>query len=289
VKNIFEYILFLVLSFLCQILGLNLSRKFASLISFFFFFVVPIRKDVVYDNLKHAFPELAFDEIKKIAYGSYKSFAITLVEILYLPRITKEQIKRVVNFNNLDLIDKKEQEQNGVILLSGHFGNWEYCAISVGAQLNKKLSVVVKPQRNTFVNDWMNQARTRWTNEVIPLGASIRNVYSVLFNKGMVAMVADQRGPEESIKLEFFGRKTSVYTGPAVLSLKMNVPIIYGIAIRQPDFSYNLDFVEISRENLPDDYDEKVKVLSERMLKYLEDIIRKYPEQWLWMHKRWKH
>ena len=243
----------------------------------------------MYDNLKHAFPELAFDEIKKIAYGSYKSFAITLVEILYLPRITKEQIKRVVNFNNLDLIDKKEQEQNGVILLSGHFGNWEYCAISVGAQLNKKLSVVVKPQRNTFVNDWMNQARTRWTNEVIPLGASIRNVYSVLFNKGMVAMVADQRGPEESIKLEFFGRKTSVYTGPAVLSLKMNVPIIYGIAIRQPDFSYNLDFVEISRENLPDEYDEKVKVLSERMLKYLEDVIRKHPEQWLWMHKRWKH
>lgn len=288
-KNIFEYILFLVLSFLCQILGLNLSRKFASLISFFFFYVVPIRKDVVYDNLKHAFPELAFDEIKKIAYGSYKSFAITLVEILYLPRITKEQIKRVVNFNNLDLIDKKEQEQNGVILLSGHFGNWEYCAISVGAQLNKKLSVVVKPQRNTFVNDWMNQARTRWTNEVIPLGASIRNVYSVLFNKGMVAMVADQRGPEESIKLEFFGRKTSVYTGPAVLSLKMNVPIIYGIAIRQPDFSYNLVFVEISRENLPDEYDEKVKVLSERMLKYLEDVIRKHPEQWLWMHKRWKH
>jgi len=243
----------------------------------------------VYDNLKHAFPELTLDDINKIAYGSYNSFAITLVEILYLPRITKEQIKRVVNFNNLDLIDKKEQEQNGVILLSGHFGNWEYCAISVGAQLNKKLSVVVKPQRNTFVNDWMNQARTRWTNEVIPLGASIRNVYSVLFNKGMVAMVADQRGPEESIKLEFFGRKTSVYTGPAVLSLKMNVPIIYGIAIRQPDFSYNLDFVEISRENLPDEYDEKVKVLSERMLKYLEDVIRKHPEQWLWMHKRWKH
>jgi len=243
----------------------------------------------VFDNLKHAFPELTSADINKIAYGSYKNFSITLVEILYLPRITKEQFKKEVHFSNIDLIDKKEQEQNGVILLSAHFGNWEYGAISVGAQLNKKLSVVVKPQRNTFVNDWMNQARTRWTNEVIPLGASIRNVYSVLFNKGMVAMVADQRGPEESIKLEFFGRKTSVYTGPAVLSLKMNVPIIYGIAIRQPDFSYNLDFVEISRENLPDEYDEKVKVLSERMLKYLEDVIRKHPEQWLWMHKRWKH
>lgn len=289
VKNIIEYILFLSLSFLCRLLGLNLSRKFASVISFFFFYLLPIRKDVVFDNLKHAFPELSSNQIKKLAYGTYKNFAITLVEILYLPWTSDEQIRKVVNFKYLDLIDKREKEGNGVILLSGHFGNWEYCAISVGAQLNKKLSVIVKPQRNNLVNDWMNRARTRWTNEVVPLGASIRNVYAVLMKKGVVAMVADQRGPEESIKLEFFGRKTSVYTGPAVLSLKMNVPIIYGITIRQPDFSYRCDVVEISRENLPGDYDEKVKVLSERILIYLEDVIRKNPEQWFWMHKRWKH
>ena len=98
-----------------------------------------------------------------------------------------------------------------------------------------------------------------------------------------------KEGPEESIKLDFFGRKTSVYTGPAILSLKMNVPIIYGITIRQPDLNYIAYIEEVSREDLPNEYDEKVKVLSERMLKYLEDIIRKYPEQWLWMHKRWKH
>lgn len=288
-KNIIEYILFLSLSYLCRLLGLSLSRKFASLISIFFFYLLPIRKDVVFDNLKNAFPELSSNQIKKLAYGTYKNFAITLVEILYLPWTSDEQIKNVVNFKDLDLIDKREKEGNGVILLSGHFGNWEYCAISVGAQLNKKLSVIVKPQRNNFVNDWMNRARTRWTNEVVPLGASIRNVYAVLMKKGIVAMVADQRGPEESIKLEFFGRKTSVYTGPAVLSLKMNVPIIYGITIRQPDFSYRCNVVEISRENLPYNYDEKVKVLSERILRYLEDVIRKNPEQWFWMHKRWKH
>jgi KDO2-lipid IV(A) lauroyltransferase len=69
----------------------------------------------------------------------------------------------------------------------------------------------------------------------------------------------------------------------------MNVPIIYGITIRQPDFRYELELIEISRVDLPENYDDKVKVLSERMLKYLEDVIRKYPDQWFWMHKRWKH
>jgi KDO2-lipid IV(A) lauroyltransferase len=102
-------------------------------------------------------------------------------------------------------------------------------------------------------------------------------------------MVADQRGSEDSIKLEFFGRKTSVHTGPAVLALKMDSPIIYGITVRQPDYSYKIDLVEISKENLPDEFDEKVKVLSERMIRYLEEIIKQNPEQWFWMHKRWKH
>lgn len=288
-KNILEYILFLTLSFFFRVIGLNLSRKFASIIALFFYYILPIRKEVVFDNLQHAFPDLSPEEIKTIAFGSYKSFAITLVEILYLPWTTEEQLTKVVNFQNLDLIEKKEKEQNGVILLSGHFGNWEYSAITAGVMLNKKFSVVVKPQRNPYVNDWLNRVRTKWTNEVVPLGLSIRNIYSVLLNKGIIAMVADQRGPKESIKLEFFGRKTSVYTGPAVLSLKMNTPIIYGLTIRQPDFTYFANIEEISRENLPEGYDDKIKVLSERMLKYLENAIRKNPEQWFWMHKRWKH
>ena len=288
-KNILEYILFLTLSFFCRIIGLKLSRKISSIIAFFFFYILPIRKEVVFDNLNHAFPTLSSEQIKKIAYGSYKNFAITLVEILYLPRITEEQIIKEVSFQNIDLIGEKEKEKNGVILLSGHFGNWEYGAISAGVQLNKKFSVVVKPQRNPFVNGWLNKVRTKWTNEVVPIGISIRNIYSVLLNKGIVAMVADQRGPEESIKLEFFGRKTSVYTGPAILSLKMNTPIVYGIVVRQHDYTYKVNIEEISRENLPEDYEEKVKVLSDRMLKYLEVIIRKNPEQWFWMHKRWKH
>jgi KDO2-lipid IV(A) lauroyltransferase len=211
------------------------------------------------------------------------------MEILYLPKITKEQILKTFSINNLDPIRKKIEEKNGLILLTAHFGNWEYFAITTGLLLNKKLSVIVKPQRNPYVNNWMNKVRTQWTNEVVPLGISIRNVYSVLLNKGMIGIVADQRGPEESIKLDFFGRKTSVYTGPAVLSLKTNSPIFYGVAVRQPDYSYRVDFIELNREGLPDDQEGKVKVISERMLKHLEDTIRQHPDQWLWMHKRWKH
>lgn len=262
---------------------------FASILAFVFYYLIPIRKKTVLENLNIAFPVLSEKEKRKIAFGSYLSFAISLVEILYLPWMKKEEMAKSVDISNLQLINDAHQRGKGVILLSAHFGNWEYIAASASLQLNKKFSIIVKNQRNRLVNDWMNRMRTKWLNEVIPLGVSIRNIYTVLKNNGIAAMVADQRGPEEGLKLEFFGKKTSVYTGPAVLSLKTGAPIIFGIPIRQKDFSYKAELVELNQNNLPEDFDEKIKVLTERMIRYLEKIISLNPEQWLWMHRRWKH
>ena len=288
-QNRIEYILFISLSYFFRITGLKFSRKFSSVIAFIFYHFIPIRKKVVFDNLKHAFPDYSGDKIEEIAYGSYKSFCLALAEILYMPWLSEDELKNIMVCKNRNFILERLSEGNGVILLSAHFGNWEYLATSVAAQINQKFYVVVKPQRNPYVDEWMNRARTRWTNEVVPLGVSIRQIFSVLLNKGIVAMVADQRGPKESIKLEFFGRLTSVYTGPAVLSLKTNSPIIYGISTRRKDLNYDVDLIEVDRSNLPENQEDKVRVLSERMIKVLEDIISKNPEQWLWMHKRWKH
>ncbi len=288
-KNQLEYILFISLSYFFRFIGLNLSRKFSFVIAFIFYHFIPIRKNVVFDNLRHAFPQYSEDKIQEIAYGSYKSFCITLAEILYMPWLSENQLKSIMVCNDKDKIVQRYDEGNGVILLSAHLGNWEYLATSVALQINNKFNVVVKPQRNPYVNKWMNKYRTKWNNNVVPLGVSIRNIFAVLLNRGIVAMVADQRGPEESLKLEFFGRKTSVYVGPAVLSLKTNAPIIYGLSVRQNDFNYDVRIIEVDRQNLPDDEDGKIKVLTERMVKILEDIIREHPEQWLWMHRRWKH
>jgi len=288
-KNIFEYILFLSFSKFFQLLGLNLSRRFSFLIAVLFYYIIPIRKKTVLENLQNAFPDYDEKKLKSIAFGSYKSFAIALAEILYIPAMSKEDIKKQVDCINVELIREKYEENNGVILLSAHFGNWEFIATSLTAQLNIPISVVIKPQRNPYVTYWMNKARTKWNNEIVPLGISIRQTYQTLKDKKIVAMVADQRGPEDSIKINFFGRNLTVLTGPAALSLKTGAPILYGISVRQDDYSYKSVMTEISNENLPESNEEKIKELSQRHMAYLEGYIRKYPEQWLWMHKRWKH
>ena len=288
-KNKIEYILFIFFSRCFQLFGLNPSRKFANVLAFSFFYFIPIRKKVVLKNLHIAFPENDIVANKKLAYKIYLSFAITLVEILYLPYMSKEDISAVVECSNPELIIEKFKEGKGVILLSSHFGNWEFGAISVATQIHLPFSVVVKPLRNPLVFNWMNKSRTRFGNEVVPLGISIRKTYQTLIEKKIVAMVADQRGPAEGVKVDFFGKKTSIYTGPAVLAHKTGAPLICGIPIRQSDYKYKMTLIEIPLDNLPEGEDEKVLEISQRYTSYLEAVIREHPEQWLWMHNRWKH
>ena len=206
-----------------------------------------------------------------------------------IPALSKEEIINILPITNADLISKKYSEGKGVILLSAHFGNWEYIAASVSARINIPFHVVVKQQRNPYVDSWMNKARTRWINDIIPLGISIRQIYKELKNKNILAMVADQRGPQEGIRVNFFGISTAVFSGPALLAVKTGAPLIYGLTIRQQDYSYKVILEEIDLSNLPENEEEKIIEISQRHTSFLEKYIRQYPEQWLWMHKRWKY
>jgi Kdo2-lipid IVA lauroyltransferase/acyltransferase len=284
-----EYILFILLSYSVRVIGLSPSRKLSYLLAAFFYFIVPIRKKTVKDNLQKAFPEYNKSRINKIAFGSYRSFCITLVEILYLPGMSESELVSSVLFTDIPMMKHQFEEGKGLIFLGAHFGNWEYIALSVAIQMNVPLSVIVKTQRNTLVNNWLDYNRVRWGNRIVPLGISIRQVYKELKEKRIVAMVADQRGPSDGIRINFMGRKTSVFSGPALLALKTGAPIIFGITIRQPDYSYKAAIELINTDDLPEEEDLKVVELSQRHAAVLEKYIKQFPEQWFWMHKRWKH
>lgn len=288
-QNSIEFILFLAFSYVFRFFGLNLARRFSLPLTVLIFYLIPIRKDVVTENLVKAFPGLGKNEINKIAFNVYRNFIISLIEIMCMPALNKNEITNLLPVSNADLITSDYNKGKGVILLSAHFGNWELIAASVGARVDIPFHVVVKPQRNPFVNDWMNKVRTRWTNKVIPLGVTIRQVYKELKEKNIVAMVADQRGPYEGIRVKFFGINTAVYSGPAVLALKTGAPVIYGLTLRQPDYSYKVVLEELDMSDLPEKEEDKILEISQRHTSFLEKYIRLYPEQWLWMHKRWKY
>ena len=288
-RNILEYIPFFFLGKVIELFGLNLSRKFSIILTFVFFYFIPIRKQVVFENLRKAFPEKEEKEIKKIAFGCYRSVIISFFEIMCMQKMDRREIINMLNVDNADLIVKSYQDGKGVILLSAHFGNWELIATSVSARINIPFHVVVKHQSNPYVDRKINGIRIKWGNEIVSLGISIRNIYKELKNKNLVAMVADQRGPADGLRIKFFGLETAIYSGPAILAIKTGAPLIYGITIRQPDFKYKVILEKINLENLPDYEEEKIKEVCQRLASFLEKYVRQNPEQWLWMHKIWKY
>jgi KDO2-lipid IV(A) lauroyltransferase len=148
-----------------------------------FFYIIPIRKKVVFSNLKIAFPENDFSTNKKLAYKIYLSFAITLVEILYFPYLKREELLNAVKCSNPELIVEKFKEGRGVILLSSHFGNWEFGAISVAIQIKLPFLVIVKPLRNPLVYNWMNDICTKFEMKLLLLAFQYEKTYQTLKEK----------------------------------------------------------------------------------------------------------
>lgn len=254
-----------------------------------FYYIIPIRKEVTIKNLKIAFPNLSEKEVLDLAYKNYKSIAITLVEILTIPLLTEESIKKIVFCDNIELLKDTVAENKGVILMTGHYGNWEYSAIGMGVLSSVGISIIVQKQRNDYVDEFINNGRKRFGNKTVPLGVSIRNIYQELLNKNVVALIADQKGPENGVKINFFNTEVTAISGFATLAIKTKVPIIIGFGVRHEDNTYHLHLEKLSVDNLPEGLAEQERELTQRHAVVLEKYIRMAPEQWFWMHNRWKY
>jgi len=258
------------------------------MLAFVFYNFIPIRKEIVKKNLKIAFPDLQSSELKRLTKKIYKNLFIVLVEILYLPSLKKEEIENLVYIKNEKLIEDALRKDKGLIFVSAHFGNWEVLAISAALRLGKTFSIITKPLRNPYIDEYINSWRTKFGNKIVPLGISIRNIFKEILEKKIVALLADQRASLNSLEMEFFGKTTHVYEGPAVLSTKTGAPMIFALAIRQPDYKYAIELIELNSSNNESESD-RIFNLTKQYISLLEDYIRLYPEQWFWFHNRWKH
>ncbi|HEX3073001.1 MAG TPA: lysophospholipid acyltransferase family protein [Ignavibacteriales bacterium] len=288
-QHYLEYYGFVGLSKKFGFLGLYLSRRFALLLGSFIYHFIPIRKKAVIENLKIAFPERTPKEIARLAKKCYQSFALTFTEIMFIPYIKEEKLKNITRFMNEDEIRRKASENKGMIMFTAHFGNWEYGALAAPFVLGRKIYVVTKPQSNSLVSEWMDSSRARFGNEVIHLGLNIRNVYKILTQKQLLGIVGDQRGPKEGPRVKFFGRDAAIYTGAAAMGLKTKSTLLFMLVVRQKDLNYKVEVEEISFDNLPEGNEEQIIEICQRYFAILEKYIRKYPEQWFWMHKIWKY
>jgi len=253
------------------------------------YYVVSRRRKIALENLRYAFPEKSERELRTIAKGAFRNFAITFTELLWFPNLTDEIIRQVVHIRNPEVITESYRTGKGLILLAGHFGNWELIALAVGRLTGIPFTIIVQRQNNHLVDEVINRHRTLFGNRVVPKGASIREILRTLQERRVVAIAPDQSGPTEGPYVTFFGRTVSAHQGPAVFALKSGAPVIMGFMVRQQDGAYEVTLEEVPSADLTAYNDQTMLELTQRYTSLLEKYIRRYPDHWLWLHRRWKH
>lgn len=223
--------------------------------------------------------------------GTFINLGINLFEILYIPRLKKDLIETFVSFDNYDLIFKALKRGKGVFFLSGHISNWEIKAFTYAKTFRTRLNIIVKGQSNKRVNRKINQYRELSGNEMIEIGGSLRNIYSLIKKNEIVCFLMDQSAhPDYSVYADFFGIKVATFSGPAKIALKNNTEIIFAYSTRNKHYNYYIKIDKIDYSDLNGGpTDENVQILTERINEKLEAAIREHPEQWLWIHRRFKH
>lgn len=254
-----------------------------------FYYLLPIRRSTARANLKIAFPDKSEDEINNIVKGCYVNVLTVIAEFFYMRSLDIKQMQKLMKFSNEELYLEKIKEGRGVIVISGHFGNWELTAYGSNKLTGVKINVVVKEQTNKRVNEDINRIRTAAGNKMIDMRNSLRQILTALKAGEVVAMLGDQSAPKENVKVNFFIKDVPAFEGTARIALKTRANVLFAVSVRESDGTYRLRFHEIDISKYKDASEENVKALTQEHVNLLVDYIKAFPDHWLWFHKRFKH
>lgn len=284
-----EFILLFVFNLFILIIPLKIALWVGRRLGDVAFFVLKIRRDVVMKNLVHAFPNKNYGELFEVARQSYQNFGMSMMELLSFPKIKiKKFINKKIEFEGLEYLDELIARKDGAILVAGHFGSWELMGAAT-RQSGYPLDFLVGRQHNIFVDNLLNYYRKIKNIGIIPLKMALKGVMKAVKNGRFVAMLSDQdAGYKDGVFVNFFCRPASTPKGPAVFSLRADVPIIMGFCIRQKPLNrHKIKFLKVDFKKSGNEQKD-IELLTLKYTQILEGFIKKYPDHWFWFHKRWK-
>ena len=233
-------------------------------------------------NLEHAFPEWTDAQRLETAKGVFRHFGRMWVQFMRTPARTPESIQAATEVIGLQHVEAAEARGKGIMLVTGHFGNWEWVGHWI-ASTGRKLTVVQRDANQSGINDRLLKLRQTAGLEVMSRGTAARGILVKLKRKEAVGLLVDQNAGD--VYVPFFGKPCGTVTGPAVISTRTQAPIVPGYAIRIAPGQYRVEFFP---EVCPTPGEDPTVSITTAINANLEAMIRRYPDQWLWMHDRWK-
>lgn len=244
------------------------------------------RKDAV-DALTRSFPEKSPGEIRGIVHRMYLNFGMNLAELARLPRMSKEDLLQLAMLENVEYVRDALKGGKGAIALAAHMGNWDL-VVTMWPVLGFPITIITKDIKNKGLNEFWMDLRSRFGLKFVPAHNSYRHCIRALRGNEMVGFILDQNMiREEGIFVDFFGRPACTSPGLAYMSAQSGAPVVPVMMIRHEEGRHTIRFLP-AVEPPPDREPETIRAYTQRYTGILEDMIRQYPDQWIWLHRRWR-
>ena len=255
--------------------------------------LLPYRRGVVLGNLRRVFGDvLPETEIIRIAQAYYGHYVRFLVEMVKLPLMSAEQKKKFIRLENMESPIEAHKKGKGLILLTGHFGNWEVstvAGISQFPQFKGLFHFVRRPLKPELLNQLVTRRFRRAGFGTIAKRGSLDTILDLLAGGAVVVYVFDQHaGGKEGVVVDFFGHPAGTFKSPALIAMTSGAPVIPATSWREPDGTHVLRFEDPIPLVDCEDTGEAIRQNTRAFNAALERLLLRHPEQWIWMHKRWK-
>lgn len=256
-------------------------------VRFLLFTVIGYRRKVILSNLRNSFPEKSEAEIRTIARRFERWFCDLVVETLKTLTISPVTVRKRVTFEGAEILRRYAEQGQSVVLVLGHFGNWELAGARYSAEPGlPQLYVIYHPLQNKWFDGLMYHMRTRHGTKLYTMRETSKSMLRDRHLNTATAFIADQTpSPERAYWMTFLNQDTPVFQGTESLAKKLGYPVVY-ISIKQPrrgHYHLSLETLVSAPKNTAEGE------ITEAHTRRLERDIVNYPDLWLWTHRRWKH
>jgi Kdo2-lipid IVA lauroyltransferase/acyltransferase len=275
-----------------KILGIlprPLARGFAIAISQLVYFLHFRLRQVGMRNLAMVFPEKSQAERKRILRGVFTSLGRQLAELCQFPRYTAENVDDVVVYDGLENYQRAFARGKGVLFVTAHFGGWELSAFAHSLH-GHPVNIVMRPMDNEYLDRMLQHHRTMHGNKVVPKDDFVRGLLAAMKAGETVGILMDTNmTPPQGVFVDFFGIPACTASGLARIALRTDAAVVPGFTIWDEESGkYRLRFDPALVLIRTGDLEKDIVRNTQLFTKVIEDYVRKYPEQWLWVHRRWK-
>ena len=263
---------------------------FGRALGWFLAHVLRFRRRVVAAQIAASFPEWTPEQCRRTVDAFYRHLGLLFVEMVRLPRTPPRFLLDNVVFHGREHAEAALAKGKGALMLAGHFGSWEL-SLAAGTPHRYNIGIVFKEIKGALGQYAIDRVRGAHGVLGIPRRNSIFQILRQLRKNGMIGFVLDQNvTADEGVFVEFFGRQACTMPGLAVIAQRTGAPVVPVVFYRDPDLRrHHIEFLpEVPWAEVPGDPDETLRLNTARYTKILEEFVRRRPDQWMWLHKRWK-